>query len=63
MQAKATTCKEAIQKWEEKTGLIASEEKEIILSFQWPPIDKMDNSLAMLINVEFVIFSINRQNC
>ncbi|TGZ46201.1 Uncharacterized protein DBV15_06515 [Temnothorax longispinosus] len=44
--AKATTCKEAIQRWEEKTGLVASEQKEIILSFQWPPIERMDNSLA-----------------
>nr|XP_012226291.1 PREDICTED: dynein light chain 1, axonemal-like [Linepithema humile] len=54
--AKATTCKEAIQRWEEKTGLVASEQKEIILSFQWPPIERMDNSLATLTNVEFVIF-------
>ncbi|KAG5326087.1 DNAL1 protein, partial [Acromyrmex heyeri] len=53
--AKATTCKEAIQRWEDKTGLIASEQKEIILSFQWPPIERMDNSLAILNNVEFVI--------
>ncbi|XP_076231101.1 dynein axonemal light chain 1 [Calliopsis andreniformis] len=45
---KATTCKEAIQRWEEKNGLNASEEKEIILSFQWPPIERMDNSLAAL---------------
>lgn len=52
--AKATTCKEAIQRWEEKTGLIASEQKEIILSFQWPPIERMDNNLAALTAVELV---------
>lgn len=34
--------------------MVASEQKEIILSFQWPPIEKMDNSLAALTNVEFV---------
>ncbi|XP_011050228.1 PREDICTED: dynein light chain 1, axonemal-like [Acromyrmex echinatior] len=59
MMAKATTCKEAIHRWEEKTGLIASEQKEIILSFQWPPIEKMDNSLAILHNVEKLSLSTN----
>ncbi|KYM95479.1 Dynein light chain 1, axonemal, partial [Cyphomyrmex costatus] len=57
--AKATTCKEAIQRWEEKTGLVASEQKDIILSFQWPPIERMDNSLAALINVEKLSLSTN----
>ncbi|XP_015190607.1 PREDICTED: dynein light chain 1, axonemal-like isoform X1 [Polistes dominula] len=52
---KPTTCKEAIQRWEEKTGLNASEAKEVIISFQWPPIEKMDNSLAVFVNVELVI--------
>lgn len=56
MQAKATTCKEAIQRWEEKTGLSAGEAKEVILSFQWPPIERMDNSLAALTAVQSVIF-------
>lgn len=53
LMAKATTCKEAIQRWEEKTGLVAGEQTEIILSFQWPPIERMDNNLAALINVEY----------
>ncbi|XP_014474600.1 PREDICTED: dynein light chain 1, axonemal-like isoform X1 [Dinoponera quadriceps] len=57
--ARATTCKEAIQRWEEKTGLVASEQIEIILSFQWPPIEKMDNSLAVLTNVEKLSLSTN----
>lgn len=47
-QPKATTCKEAIQRWEEKYGLPANEQTEISLSFQWPPIEKMDNNLAAL---------------
>ncbi|XP_076302198.1 dynein axonemal light chain 1-like [Lasioglossum baleicum] len=59
ISAKATTCKEAIQRWEEKTGLNASEEKKIILSFQWPPIDKMDNNLAALTAVENLSLSTN----
>lgn len=33
----------------------AAEAKEIIISFQWPPIEKMDNSLAVLVNVVLVI--------
>ncbi|XP_017755908.1 PREDICTED: dynein light chain 1, axonemal-like [Eufriesea mexicana] len=57
--AKATTCKEAIQRWEEKTSLNASEEKKIILSFQWPPIEKMDNNLAALTAVEKLSLSTN----
>ncbi|KAH0946971.1 hypothetical protein HN011_002697 [Eciton burchellii] len=57
--AKSTSCKEAIQRWEEKTGLVASEQKEMILSFQWPPIDRMDNNLAILSNVEKLSLSTN----
>ncbi|XP_012275579.1 dynein light chain 1, axonemal [Orussus abietinus] len=57
--AKATTCKEAIQKWEEKNALTASEQTEISLSFQWPPIDKMDNSLSTLANVQMLSLSTN----
>lgn len=41
---------------------MASEQKEIILSFQWPPIEKMDSSLAILTNVEFVILLRNYRN-
>ncbi|PBC27348.1 Dynein light chain 1, axonemal [Apis cerana cerana] len=59
MTLKATTCKEAIQRWEDKTGLSANEEKEIILSFQWPPIEKMDNNLAALAAVEKLSLSTN----
>ncbi|KAI4504179.1 hypothetical protein M0802_000650 [Mischocyttarus mexicanus] len=58
-QLKPTTCKEAIQRWEEKTGLNANEAKEVIISFQWPPIEKMDNSLAVFVNVEKLSLSSN----
>ncbi|KAF7398961.1 hypothetical protein HZH66_006858 [Vespula vulgaris] len=56
---KATTCKDAIQRWEEKTGMDAAEAKEVILSFQWPPIEKMDNNLAVLANVVKLSLSTN----
>lgn len=52
---KATTIKEAIKKWEEKTGQHAAQATEVSLVFQWPPIEKMDNSLSCLVNCEYVI--------
>lgn len=48
-QAKPTTIKEAIKKWEEKTGQNAAEAIEVSLIFQWPPIEKMDNNLSNLV--------------
>ncbi|XP_008550361.1 dynein axonemal light chain 1 [Microplitis demolitor] len=54
-----STCKEAIERWESATGKSASVEKEIILSFQWPPIEKMDNSLSLLKNVEMLSLATN----
>ncbi|XP_011306533.1 dynein light chain 1, axonemal-like isoform X1 [Fopius arisanus] len=54
-----TTCKEAIKKWEEQTGNSADKAEEVILSFQWPPIERMDNSLSMLINVKKLSLSSN----
>lgn len=56
---KPTTCKEAIRLWEEANGEEASSAKEIILSFQWPPIEKMDNALATLANCEKLSLSTN----
>ncbi|XP_076385892.1 dynein axonemal light chain 1 [Megachile rotundata] len=57
--AKPTTCKEAIRRWEEENGQEASTAKEVILSFQWPPIEKMDNALATLVNCEKLSLSTN----
>lgn len=48
MAGKATTIKEALRRWEEKNNQIASEAKEMSLCFEYPPIEKMDNSLAVL---------------
>ncbi|CAD6209054.1 GSCOCG00003702001-RA-CDS, partial [Cotesia congregata] len=58
-QAKSTSCKEAIEKWENETGKKASVEKEVLLSFQWPPIEKMDHHLSFLKNVEMLSLSTN----
>lgn len=57
--AKATTIKEAIKKWEDKTGQHAATAKEVSLIFQWPPIEKMDNTLACLVNCEKLSLSTN----
>ena len=51
---KATTIKEAIKKWEEKSGQHAAQATEVSLIFQWPPIEKMDNSLSSLTTCEYV---------
>ncbi|XP_037700987.1 dynein light chain 1, axonemal-like [Choloepus didactylus] len=57
--AKATTIKEALARWEEKTGQKPSEAKEIKLYAQIPPIEKMDASLSMLGNCEKLSLSTN----
>ncbi|XP_015520479.1 dynein axonemal light chain 1 [Neodiprion virginianus] len=57
--SRPTSCKEAIQQWEDKTGEQASEQTEMYLNFQWPPIDKMDNSLGTLVMVEKLSLSTN----
>ncbi|XP_023945555.1 dynein axonemal light chain 1 [Bicyclus anynana] len=59
MATKATTIKEAIKRWEEKTGQQAATATEVSLVFQWPPIEKMDNSLATLVNCEKLSLSTN----
>nr|KAF6484065.1 dynein axonemal light chain 1 [Rousettus aegyptiacus] len=57
--AKATTIKEALARWEEKTSQKPSEAKEIKLYAQIPPIEKMDASLSMLANCEKLSLSTN----
>ncbi|XP_041823351.1 dynein light chain 1, axonemal [Melanotaenia boesemani] len=57
--AKATTIKEALSKWEEKSGNKASEAKEIKLYGQMPPIEKMDAFLGTLTNCEKLSLSSN----
>ncbi|XP_051578514.1 dynein axonemal light chain 1 isoform X2 [Myxocyprinus asiaticus] len=57
--AKATTIKEALAKWEEKTGEKASEATAVKLYSQIPPIEKMDASLSSLVNCERLTLSTN----
>ncbi|CAH0550066.1 unnamed protein product [Brassicogethes aeneus] len=58
--AKATTIKDAIKRWEERhPDEQISEAKEVGFQFQWPPIEKMDNSLAALTNCTKLSLSTN----
>lgn len=50
--AKAITIKEALKRWEEQTKQNSAEATEIGLQFQWPPIEKMDNTLSTLLKCE-----------
>ncbi|GLV34141.1 uncharacterized protein CBL_00070 [Carabus blaptoides fortunei] len=55
-----TTIKDAFKKWEEKhPGKVISEEEEIGLQFQFPPIEKLDNSLSILTNCRKLSLSTN----
>lgn len=59
MANKATTIKEALKRWEEKTKTPPNEAKEIDLCFQWPPIERMDNTLSTLAACEKLSLSTN----
>lgn len=50
--AKATTIKDALKRWEDQTKKNSTEATEIGLQFQWPPIEKLDNTLSTLTNCE-----------
>lgn len=52
VMSKATTIKEAIRRFEERTKQNGSEAKVVELQFQWPPIEKMDSALGSLTNCE-----------
>nr|CAD7207182.1 unnamed protein product [Timema douglasi]CAD7266697.1 unnamed protein product [Timema shepardi]CAD7414113.1 unnamed protein product [Timema poppensis] len=56
---KPLSIKEALKKWEEKYEMNPSEAVEVNLYFQWPPIEKMDNTLAMLTKCEKLSLSTN----
>ncbi|XP_002730787.1 dynein axonemal light chain 1-like [Saccoglossus kowalevskii] len=57
--SKGTTIKEALARFEEKTGQKASESKEVRLYMQIPPIEKMDASLSTLTACEKLALSTN----
>ncbi|KOB71836.1 putative dynein light chain [Operophtera brumata] len=45
---KATTCKEAISRWEKAKGQVAADALVVELQFMYPPIEKMDGALSTL---------------
>lgn len=57
--AKATTIKDALRRWEEKHEQNIAEATEVYMCFQWPPIEKMDNSLAVLTSCTKLSLSTN----
>ncbi|XP_070506865.1 dynein axonemal light chain 1-like [Chironomus tepperi] len=59
MSDRPTTIKEALDKWEKKNEMKASEATEIGLQFQMPPIEKMTPELAALKNCEKLSLSTN----
>lgn len=56
---RATTIKEALQKWEEKHEKKPAEAIRVELFSQIPPIEKMDASLSTLVNCERLSLSTN----
>lgn len=58
--ARSTSIKDALKNWQEANNNIdLAEAKDVGLQFQWPPIEKMDNSLSVLTNVEKLSLSTN----
>uniref|UniRef100_A0A1A9WA46 Dynein axonemal light chain 1 n=1 Tax=Glossina brevipalpis TaxID=37001 RepID=A0A1A9WA46_9MUSC len=57
--SKATTIKEALKRWEDREKQSAIQAQTIELQFQWPPIEKMDNTLSTLVNCERLSLSTN----
>ena len=55
----ATTIRDALENWEKRNGMKATEAKEIGLQFQIPPINKMTMELATLKNCEKLSLSTN----
>lgn len=52
LMSKASTIKEALKRWEDRTKENSLEAKVIELQFQWLPIEKMDNTLSTLVMCE-----------
>lgn len=58
--SKATTIKDAIKRWEDKHPDEKIEDaEEVGFQFQWPPIEKMDNSLSSLTKCRKLSLSTN----
>ncbi|XP_026467121.1 dynein light chain 1, axonemal-like [Ctenocephalides felis] len=60
MALRPTSIKEALKRWEEKhPDIPIGEALDVQLQFQWPPIEKMDNSLNVLVKCEKLSLSTN----
>ncbi|KAL5006499.1 hypothetical protein ScPMuIL_015305 [Solemya velum] len=59
MAAKGTTIKEALARWEEKSGEKSKDAKVVKLNGILPPVDKMDASLSTLACCEQLSLSTN----
>lgn len=57
--AKATTIKDALSKWEERNKADSTTATDIGLQFQFPPIEKMDNTLSTLVQCKKLSLSSN----
>lgn len=57
--AKPTTIKEALTKWEERTKQDSTKATDIGLQFPFPPIEKMDATLATLTECRKLSLSTN----
>ncbi|XP_060530798.1 dynein axonemal light chain 1 [Cylas formicarius] len=58
--SKPTSIKDAIKKWEEKhPNEHIGEAIKVGFQFQWPPIEKMDNSLSALVKCQKLSLSTN----
>ncbi|XP_055843221.1 dynein axonemal light chain 1-like [Episyrphus balteatus] len=57
--SKGIPIKDALKLWEEKTNKVAVESEDIGLQIQWPPIEKMDNTLSTLIECRKLSLSTN----
>lgn len=55
----ATTCKEAIKKWEQETGMTPAEAKEVKLIALRPPMERMDENLNQFENCTKLSLSTN----
>ncbi|XP_069180603.1 dynein axonemal light chain 1 [Procambarus clarkii] len=56
---KGTTIREALRQWEENTGERAAEATEVKLIGLYPPIEKLDSALQVLVNCEKLSLSTN----
>lgn len=57
--SRATTIKEAIEKWEAREGKSAATATDVGLQFQYPPIEKLTVDIGVLVNCQKLSLSTN----